>query len=489
MSLLGIDVGTTGCKAAVFAVSGQCLELAYKEYKAPVQCRPGCFEIDAENVWNDVRNVIRQVAVKSPSNDPLNSLCVSSFGEAFVPVTKDRQILSSSILSCDDRGKRYVETLSSHMNPEDFYRINPNVLSVNYAMPKLAWLRDNQPEIYEKADYFLLWSDFIGFMMGGEACCANSLANRTLLFDLDRNDWSDKLFDLCGLDRTKMGRIVSAGDTTGRVSDAMAEKLGLPKNVKIIAGAHDQCCNALGAGAIAAGDAVCGVGTYQCITPVFDKPSQPLDFLKMGLNIEHHVVKEKYVAFIFNQAGMLLKWFREAFARDLKGNDDAYKILDAELDDEISDILVYPYFEATGAPEYAEANGIISGLRSTSTRSDIYKAVMEGVEFYFLKPLSELSELGFDLRNLTITGGGAKSDVWARLKADIYGIPVARPAFTECGLAGCAILAGLGSGAYKSIGEAVELFQSDSKMFLPNQDHHKRYQDKYQRYRENRSSS
>jgi xylulokinase len=481
MALLGIDAGTTGCKAAVFSEDGQALSLAYREYPA-AKSPPGVFELDSRLVWDSVKTVIKE-AVSAAPKERVTALSVSSFGEAFVPVTKSREILDSSILSCDGRGAEHAEKLKNSISAEEFYRINPNIPGPSYSMPKMLWLRENRPDVYRRADFFLLWADFICFMLGAEPRTVSSLANRTLLFDLDKNDWSDKLIALCGADREKLAPVVIAGDIVGTVSKEAAAELGLPLGVKIAAGGHDQCCAALGAGAVKHGDLVCGVGTYQCMTPVFEKPSDPSSFQRAGLNIEHHTVKGLFAAFIFNQAGMLLKWFRDTLARDLAGSKDAYKILESEIPDEISDVFVFPYFEATGAPEYVTgASGVIAGLRAATSRGAIYKSVMEGAEFYFVRHLETLRKMGVPASKLVITGGGAASDKWAQIKADIYGVPVVRPLFPECGLAGAAILAGAGSGVYESAAAAAKLFFKEEAEFTPRSEKHAAQREKHSRH-------
>ena len=275
MSLLGIDLGTTGCKAGVFSLDGHCIATAYREYDM-LHPQQGWSELDSEAVWAKTRDVITEVVAQA-GGDPVSALCVSAFGEAFVPVSKNRKILDHSILCVDERGREYIERLLAHFGREKLYAINPNLLGPNYSLPKLLWLREHRPTIYAEADYFLLWSDFIAFMLGGEPVTNNSHANRTLFFDLDRNDWSDELLAWSGVPREKLGPVVPGGTVIGTVLPAMADELGLSPGVKIVAGGHDQCCNALGCGGITAGHAVYGMGSFDCITPMYRKPANSIE--------------------------------------------------------------------------------------------------------------------------------------------------------------------------------------------------------------------
>ncbi|HEY3378357.1 MAG TPA: FGGY-family carbohydrate kinase [Armatimonadota bacterium] len=483
MSLLGVDLGTSMCKAAVFGVDGRCLAQAQREYRT-YQPGPGQFELDSCVVWQLTQEVIAEVAL-SAQRDPITALCVSSFGEAVVPLSQQREILGNSILSADARGAEYVQALADDIGQEAFYRINPNRLGPQYALPKLLWLRDHMPELFGRTEHFLLWGDCVGYLLGGEAVTNNSLANRTLLFDITRNDWSERLLAWSGLERRVLGRVVPGGTVVGSVSDAMAAHLGLPKGVQIVAGGHDQCCNALGCGAITAGKAVCGIGTYECITPTFGPVAQPLAMLAEGLNIEHHVLPQLYVSFLYNQSGALVKWFRDTFAAaEARGNADIYAQLNAEIPDAPTSLLVLPHFDPPQWPQYLpNTAGAILGLHTSTTRGEILKAIMECATLYFVDGLHGLRRMGIDLTECIASGGGARSDAWLQIKADIFGLPFVRTRITEGGLVGAAMLAGLATGVYASPQEAVHTFVRKERLFEPDPQRHAYYQDKHARYR------
>ncbi len=486
MSLLGVDVGTTGCKACVFSDTGDLIASAYEEYDSQYP-QPGWAELDAVEVWDKVKGVIANVAAQAAS-DPIQALSVSSLGEAVVPVTKDRRILGPSILNFDVRGEEYLERLGATLDNEHLYGINGNTLGNHYGLTKLLWLRDHAAELFEQTDYFLLWSGFVSFMLGAGPAVDYSLANRTLLFDLEQNTWSEELLGVAGLDAAKLPHPVPSGTVIGAVAPAIADELGLARDVAIVSGAHDQCANALGSGVIEEGQAMFGMGTFFCIAPVFAERRDPVLMIERGLNTEHHAVPGKYVCFIYNVGGSLLKWYRDTFAghehrlaRD-QGR-DVYPDLIAEIPEGPSPVTVLPHFSTTGPPEFiSDSSGVIAGLRLETTRGDVLKGILESTVFYLRECIDSLPATGIGVADFRAVGGGSKSDAWLQICADIIDRPFVRPQITEAGALGAAILAGTATGTFASHAEGVQTMVKLDRTFEPDAGMHRRYQSSYETY-------
>lgn len=485
MSLLGIDIGTSGCKAGAFSADGRCLGMAYREYPT-LHPQPGRAELDSRLVMQQVEDTIREVAAAT-DGDPVTALCVSAMGEAMTPVSETGEILGNAILSADERGADYVERLAGSFGQDAFYAINPNILAPHYSLPKLLWLREHEPTVYNNAWKFLLWGELATFLFGGDAVTSYSHANRTMLFDIHRQDWSDCLLAWADIPREKLPATAMSGTVTGRVSSRKAAALGLPPDVDIVLGGHDQCLNALGAGIITGGKAVCGIGTIECITPVFDFMPEPGPMCATGLSIEHHVLPDLYLSFIYNQSGVLLKWCRDtlavADAQLLADGEDIYDALLREMPDAPTGMLVLPHFENTGAPEYiTDSAGVIAGLHTSTNRGDILKAVIEGATYYFLDSIQTIADRGIDTSEFIATGGPAKSDAILQIKADIFGAPFVRLTNTECGIAGAAMLAGVATGVFNNVAEAVTQFVVRDRVFAPHAARHEQYRDIFERY-------
>ena len=487
MSLLGVDIGTTGCKASAFALDGTVIAAAYREYDVQSP-EPGHAQLDSERVWDHVKEVIREVASLC-AGDPVAALSVSSLGEAVVPVTEDRGILGPSILNFDGRGAEYLEALRERIQDEDLYRINGNTLGNHYTLTKLLWIRDHEPDLYARTYKFLHWGAFASFMLGAEPSVDYALANRTLLFDVDRETWSDELLADSGIDPAKLPETVPCGSAIGEVSGAVAKELGLPPKVAIVSGAHDQCANAVGCGVIDEGRAMFGMGTYICIVPVFSERRDASVMMDHGLNTEHHAVPGRYVCFLYNHGGSMLKWYRDTFAAaeradtSIASGRSIYDTLIGEIPDAPSGVVVLPHFSATGPPEFlSDSSGVMAGLRLETQRGDILKGILEGAVLYLRECLEPLPSKGIAIQEFRAVGGGSRSDAWLQIAADILGKPLTRAALAEAGALGGAILAGAATGAFDSVEEGVAAMVRLDRTFEPDPKQLPLYDLRYEQY-------
>jgi xylulokinase len=486
MSLLGIDVGTTGCKAVVFSEEGTLISSAYAEYDFQSPTR-GQAELNSEMVWQRIKETIARALLDS-KGDPVKALSIASLGEAVVPVTRDRQILGPSLLSFDIRGAEYLDRLPAFQKSEHLYRINGNTLGNHYGLTKLLWLRDHRPEIYEKTFKFLLWGSFVAFMLGADPVVDYSLANRTLLFDLEGEEWSKELLQDAGLDLEKLPRAAPSGTVMGCVSTRLANELGVPTGTPITTGAHDQCSNAVGCGVIEEGQAMYGMGTYICIVPVYSSRPDPKLMVERGLNTEHHAVSGKYVSFVYNQGGSIVKWFRDTFTAvehneaKARGEDIYIRLFD-ELPDHPSRLMVLPHFSTMGPPDFiSDSCGLVAGLYLDTSRGEILKGILEGNTFSLKECVDTLPGAGIEINSFRSVGGGSKSNGWIQISADILGKPFARPTITEGGALGAAIMAGAGTGVFSSLQEGIEAMVHIERTFEPDPRRQREYKNLFEKY-------
>ena len=283
-------------------------------------------------------------------------------------------------------------------------------------MTKLKWIKQYQPDLYNRTAYFMHWSGFVSFLLGAEPRVDFSLANRTLLFDLQSETWSPELLDWAALDGDKLPPTVPTGAVIGAVAGPIAAELGLPAGIPIVSGGHDQCCNALGCGVVEPGHAMYGMGTYLCAVPVFTRRPDAALMMARGLNTEHHTAPGRLVSFIYNQGGILVKWFRDTFARAEReqmraSGQDIYPALLAEMPDAPARLMVLPHFTMTGPPGFIQDTaGVIAGLKLNTSRGEILKGILEATTFYLRESFETLPGAGIEITQFRAVGGGSKSD-------------------------------------------------------------------------------
>jgi len=486
MSLLGIDAGTSGCKAGILSDEGVLLATAYREYSA-LSPQPGWAELDSIAVWELVKDVIREVVAAAPG-DPVKALSVSSLGEAVVPVTLGRQILGPSLLNYDVRGEEYMDEFRAAFADDELYALNGNTPGNQFGLTKLMWLARNKPELLQNTDALLTWAGFICFMLGAEPVSDYSLANRLLCFDLEQLSWSDHVLKLAGIDKTKLPPLVASGVPIGSVSRSASREIGLPEGALIVSGGHDQSINAVGCGVTTDGRAMYGMGTYHCMVPVVTGRPSAEPMMNMGFSTEHHALPGRFVSFLYNPGGALLKWYRDAFAqadheRCKAAGIDTYESLLAEMPAEPSELLVLPYWMTMGPPDYvSDASGVVVGLRTETSRGEVLKGVLEGIGFSMRVLVDGLDGTGMSITDFRAVGGGAKCKAWLQLTADILGRPVSSMGCSEAGIMGAAILAGSAAGLFKSPEEAAEQMATVTATYEPDKAKSEFYNHRFGQY-------
>ena len=491
MALLGIDIGTSGCKVTVFSDAGAVLAFSSQEYE-PTPCAAGFLEINAERVWLALTTCIRKSAAASAdrSLEPIRALAVSSFGEAAVPVDRNGRTLANGILFTDPRGQEQLDALVARVGQDNLTSRTGLPLHRMYTLLRLMWLRDTHPEIYEATDKYLQFEDFVLYRLTGETVTDYSLAARTMAFNILDKKWDQDILAAADIPASIFARAVPGGTPIGPVRPAVAAELGLPAGVMVVTGGHDQPCTALGSGVMHTGQAIDGIGTSECITTSFDEPVLDPALFAMNFHCGPHVVPGKYITFAYTMsAGGLLQWFRDTIGRPerdeaARSNISAYAFLDEQIGRDPSGLLVLPHLDGSGTPYLdPESRGAILGLSRQTSPLDIYRAMLEGITFEMRYNLECLVKTGIHVHALRAAGGGSKSAVWLQIKADILNRPVATLEFNEAGTLGAVMLAGVAAGLYRDLDEACRQLVREKHHFEPVPIQTERYEESYQRYK------
>lgn len=473
MSFMGVDIGMTGCKAIAFDVEGKVAASDYKEYPI-ISCSPGWAELDAKVVIDSCKKCIARVVSLVKSTDPVVSIAVSSQGEAFTVVDVKGDYLCNAMVSFDRRSQKQLSELTAQLSEEILYKITGHSPHTMFSLFKLAWMSENTPEVLEKADKIFCFEDLLGFELTGEAVIDFSLAARTMLFDIHKENWSQPILDKIGLKESLLPRPVPSGQIIGKIKRSLCQELGLSAETLVVAGGHDQPCGALGAGVIESHIASYATGTVECITPAFDKLLLNDTLRRSNLATYSHVVEGLYITLAFNlTGGNLLRWFRDKFGGEEvkeagETEQDPYDLIMKQVAAEPTNIMVLPHFTATGTPYYdSNSAGAIIGLGLTSSRGQFIRALLEGVTYEMRLNIEILAAAGIEITELRTIGGGAKSDTWMQIKSDIIGLPVVSMQTSEAACLGAAMLGAIGCGELSSIEEVAKLWVKPKRTFEP----------------------
>ncbi len=481
MSLLGLDVGTTGCKAVVFHPDGTILAAAYREYPLLNRGRAQ-YELDPDLVWHHLRACIQAVN-EQVRDEPVTALSISSQGEAIVPISVDGEVLAGSPVSSDSRAVPQANALIDSIGFDRIYELTGQPASSLFSLPKIMWWQDHAPEVYERAWKFLCYGDFVTFKLGLEPIIDRTMAARTLAYDVQSNRWSDEILDAAGIEANRFAHVLSSGTVIGEIPAQIARDLEFVEPVQVVAGGHDQPCAALGAGVIEPGAVMYSIGTTEAIVAVL---AEARPELRTGnFSVYPHVVPLTYVALAGNQTGgRLLRWYRDVLGTQevevaRRENADVYDVIVRQISDRPSGLLILPYFAGSGTLENdTTATGAIVGLTFDTRREDLIKAILEGITYEQALCLRYLRERDVPVHWLNAVGGGARSTLWLQMKADVIGLPINRIRVSEAASLGAALLAGWGSGVYSSLEAGVERVVSVETVFTPRQEQAAYYQDR-----------
>lgn len=490
MALLGIDVGTSGCKASLLNKEGRILDSAYLEYdNKKVQDVHG-EQIDPELVWDSVKQVIRQVMTQAGIFE-IDAIGVTSFGESVIFIDETGKSLADSIYYFDTRGEEQVEWMYQNLDIEDFYRTTGVSPNSTYSLAKIMWVRENQSEVYEKTWKILLFSDFILYRLGAVVHCSPSLAARTMAFDVFNMKWAEEILAKCHIDKNLFADILPSGSIAGVISATIADELGIKSKPKLVVGGHDQVFAALGAGVIGQGIAVDGLGTTECITPVFSKPANLAAMDQSRFACVPFVFADTYVTYAYTMtSGSVLKWFRNNYVKEWyeeaeQVNLNIYDYMIERSIDRETEMLFLPHLAGTATPYMDNGSkGALIGITLDTDKEEIIKAILEGINFEMMINLERLELAGISVNELRVVGGLSKSDVFLQLKADMMGIPITRVQTHEAGTLGVALISSVAIGMYSSVEEAIKALVVTTDTFIPNDAKHTKYKKKFDRYKQ-----
>ena len=487
MSLMGLDIGTTGCKAVVFDLEGRMVAHAYREYPL-LHPQPGWAELDTNDIWAKVKEVMKD-ANSRLSSDPVRALSVSCQGEAVTAVDEGGRALCDFSVSFDHRTLGQGRWWAENMGASEIFKITGMPLHAMYTINKIMWIKAERPDIYDKAVKFLCVEDYVNFQLTAHYATDWSLAARTMAFDVIRKKWAPEMLTRAGIEERLLPAAYPSGTPVGKIRDKLARQLGFKKEVLVATGGHDQPCGALGSGIIRPGMAMNATGTSDVICPVFDKPILTESMLEGNYSCYPHANPKQYVSIAFNlTGGLLLRWYRDVLCEKEKvlaekNNRDVYEIIIARASADIRSLYFLPHFVGAGTPYLdSHSRGALVGLTVDTTKEDISRAVLNSTNYEAKLNIDRMNQAGCSIKGLRAIGGGAKSERWLQMKADTFGMPVSSMQISEAASLGAAMLAGIAVGCFAGVEEAVEKMAKVKYTYEPDKEKGRQYQEKYEEY-------
>jgi xylulokinase len=468
--LLGIDVGTGGTRAVLIDDSGHVLGAATAEHAPMISPQIGWAEQSPEDWWRAASIAIPRCLARAKT-DPHDITGVSLTGQMHGLVLLDAKgdVLRPSIIWCDQRTEKQCQLITDEIGPRRLIELTANPALTGFTLPKIWWVRQHEPELWSKVRHILLPKDYLRFRLTGVLATDVADASGTLMLDVIHRRWSKEMLEASGIDESVLPKLYESQEITGEVSDDGARTTGLRAGIPVIAGAGDQAAGAVGMGIVRSGSVSATIGTSGV---VFAATSEPLLEPQGRIHTFCHAIPNVWhVMGVTQGAGLSLRWFRDQFGAGKEDGRDPYEMLmdEASTVSAGADGLLWaPYLMGERTPYLdPHARGALVGITAQHTRAHMIRAILEGVAFSLRDSLTLFAETGVPVESIRLGGGGARSELWQQIQADIYGMPVELVAAEEGAAYGAAILAGVGTGLWNSVGTAVNSIVRIAKRVTP----------------------
>ncbi len=459
--LLGLDLGTSAVKALLLSTGGDVVADVSVPY--PLHSpRVGWSEQEPEDWWAGVCRILPQVLERANTTpDHIAGMAVSGQMHGAVVLDAQGSVVRPVILWNDQRSVVQCAQITELLGTERIIELVANPPQVGFTAPKILWLREHEPEAYQRLRTILLPKDYINFRLTGALVTDYSDASGTLLFDVAHRRWSDEMLSALGINRSSLPPLVGSTAIVGLVTPEAARVTGLLPGTPVAAGGADNACAALGSGVVEEGEMLLSLGTSGTVLAATSAPV--LDAFGRVHTFCHAVPDRWYLMGVVLSAGGSLRWFRDTIGEverreaERAGRDAFELILEraAKVPPGSEGLIFLPYLTGERSPHAdPDARGVFFGLSPRHTRAHLTRSVAEGVAFALADSVTIMRELGIEVETVRATGGGAASRLWRRIHADVLRATVLKGATAGPAL-GAAILAGVGAGVFPDVGPAV----------------------------------
>lgn len=481
----GIDIGTTGVKVMIFDLNGKVMSSAYTEYPCTFP-RSGWCEQDGEMTWEKTCDTAF-LAIEKASGilDPKDIVAIGLSTQrcTVTAIDKEGNPLRTTISWQDARSFEEVDDIKRIIGEKEFYQITGMPVGTLLPVTEIMWMKKHEPEIYEKAYKFVLDQERILHKLGVEGYYEDwSNGSMYGLMDIRKFEWDLDLTKKLGLDPDKLPELVPSGKILGKISKEVAERTHFAEGTLLVSGGGDQQCAGIGAGAIKSGVLEMAMGTSGVTLGYMDKPNMDPT---LGMPCSAHTIAGKWESEgLQNAAAASYKWYRNEFAipeaaKALETGMNVYDIIDEEVENTqigCNGLICLPYLAGQAAPHWDPfARGTFIGFTLGHKRTDMARAIMEGVTFEAKEIIDRMEQNGMEVNEIYLNGGGAKGKIWCQIQADIYGKKCTTLDIDEATTLGAAILAALGAGLFDNVEQAVDKMLRKRNVYMPDPENHELY--------------
>jgi xylulokinase len=456
--LLGIDVGTTGAKAVLVNAAGKVVASSTHEYPLHTP-RPGWAEQDPADWWKATVAAIRDVIAESEVKpEEVRGLGLSGQQHGSVFLDGEAQVLREALIWCDQRTAAQCDWIHETVGFEKVVEETLNPVLTGFQAPKIVWLRDNEPDLYEKLRMVLLPKDYVRYRLTGEYATEVSDAAGTSLLNVGRRQWSEAMLSGLGLTEDMLPKVYESPVASAAICRTAAGETGLPVGLPVAGGGGDNACSAVGNGVIEEGIVAVSVGTSGTVFSPMDEPKMDP---KLRVHTFCHAVPGQWHAMgVVQSAGGSLRWFRDELCGEEKAEAegrglDPYEIITGRASKTplgSEGLLFLPYLTGERTPHAdPNARGVFMGLGLRHTKAHMARSVMEGVCYGLRDSLEILGEMSLPLSEIRNTGGGSRSPFWRQMQSDVFGAPLVAMEIDEGAAFGAALLGGVAGGVWPDV--------------------------------------
>lgn len=478
---LGIDLGTQSVKVTAYDEKGELKALSSREYPI-ISKQPGFAEQEPEIWWEKTAEAIREVISRLSSRE-IKGIGFSGQMHGAVFLDKNYQPVYPAIIWADQRSKKQVTFIRETLKNE-LVEISGSTIATGFMAASVLWLKENLPQIYDRVRWIILPKDYLKVKMGLPPSTDVADASATLLFNIKRRSWSEKIFDVLGINPDLFPPVHNSSEMIGEMSQRVKENLGLEGENILVAGAGDQHCAALGNGIIHEKEILLTIGTGgQIFTPL----KHPLVDPKLRIHTFCHAVPGYWHLLGATLcAGLSLSWFKKSlldspsFSFDFKDMDEEAR----KIPPGCNELIFLPYLLGERTP-YMDpwARGAFINLHLTHQRAHFTRAIMEGVALSLKNAWEVFEEIGAESERFIFSGGGSKSSLWRKILASVFQKPLFTTTTREEAATGACILAMVGTGHFSNFEEAMDTIVRYHTPTLPESEWSEKYQSLFEKFK------